>query len=231
VRQRAVDYLREHAGTMAAFHTNENISWSNYLGSMQSTSTFGDHLTLHAAACTYGVNVLILDATDESKCLAISCCTDSSAYDHTHTNAADLLASELQIVLLGYYNEDKGAHYVSLASESKQCLHDTAARVLASPPGAASLSAVHGTHNVEPNEVAEQQAKLNDILAASDSPTTAQDQMSVDTPFGVKINSWREWKRSRPWLSCQKGKVFCTACQNMLGKTVVFVDSAETRED
>jgi len=243
VRQRAVDYLRDNADTFAGFHTNDSISWTAYLNSMKDTSTFGDHLTLQAAACAYSVNVFILDAADEGRCLAISSSIDDRAEDR---NAAELLSGTVQIVLLGYYNEDKGAHYVSLTPTSEQCVRDTAMRVFARQPATTAPVTTEGTQNLEPNNydinskvcqvntgVAKQQAELTNITAdvAND---TAQAQVSSDsasTPFGVKQNSWRDWKRSRPWLSCKDGKVFCTACQNMLGKTLVFLDVAETRED
>lgn len=38
-----------------------------------------------AAACTYGINVFLLDAADERKCLVISSCTEGSQEVQTHT--------------------------------------------------------------------------------------------------------------------------------------------------
>ena len=196
---------------------------------MKDSSTYGDHLTLQAAACAYGVNVFVVDATDESKCLAISNSTGAEGsvdeQTHTHRNATELLASQTQIVLIGYYNEDNGAHYVSLKFESKECLHSIAKRVFANRLPAAVDSELENTMETiaaDPPEV---------IQDAQDPAQADEATVSNETPFGMKLCSWQEWKRSRPWLSCERGRVFCTVCRNMVGKTVVFVDSNEMWED
>lgn len=65
-------------------------------------------------------------------------------------------------MLLGFYSEDKGAHYVTLTSKSKQCLHDTAVRVLASPLPVATLSTViNGIHNLEPDDINSSMCQAN----------------------------------------------------------------------
>ena len=149
------------------------------------------------------------------------------------------------MVLLGYYNEDKGAHYVSLSSESKECLYSTAKNVFASPlPADDPPAVIQVVQDLDPNDtnsircqqttdIRREQAKSAESTAKSttqtkDPPVTNNNET---TPFGVKPNSWQQWKRSRLWLSCDNGWVFCNACQNMLGKTVVFMNSNETRED
>jgi len=170
-----------------------------------------------------------VNATDESKCLAISNSTGTEGgvdeQTHTHRNATELLASQTQIVLIGYYNEDNGAHYVSLTPESKECLHSTAKHVFANALPAAVGSGLENTMETiaaDPPEV---------IQDAQDPAQAEEPAVLNETPFGVKLCSWQEWKRSRPWLSCERGRVFCAVCRNMVGKTVVFLDSKETRED
>ena len=66
-----------------------------------------------------------LDATGNAiRCSAISGSGERSVKEQTHKSTAELLSGDVPALLLGYYNEDIGAHYVSLKPVSTQCLHD-----------------------------------------------------------------------------------------------------------
>lgn len=134
---------------------------------------------------------------------------------------------------------------MSLSAESKECLYTTAKRVFSSLLPAADPPAIFQVaQNLDPNDtsstvfqqtidIRREQAKsaesiVNSTAHAKDHPVTKNNE---SIPIGVKPKSWHEWKRSRSWLSCDSGWVFSTACQNMHGKTVVFMNSNETRDD
>jgi len=131
VRQQVVNYMRNNASKFEQFHIANELCWTDYLHKMTDTSTFGDNLTLQAAAFVYRVTFVICDAADEGRSLCIS---DQIDHQPTDGYITELLSGKCQIKLLGYYGEDHGAHYVSLAANTEDFLHDTVKRLFASRP-------------------------------------------------------------------------------------------------
>jgi len=91
---------------------------------MTDTSTFGDHITIQAAAYVYEVTFVICDAADEGRCLCISDQIDDQPTDD-YIKQLLSVSGKPRIKLLGYYGEDHGAHYVSLKANTDYFLHDT----------------------------------------------------------------------------------------------------------
>jgi hypothetical protein len=102
VRQQVINYMTEFAENF--IHFNCADKWDVYVENMKKLVTYGDHLTLHAACCVYNMIFLVLDATNESRCVILS------KKDKNELKALDINCSSI----LGYYPEDNGAHYISI---------------------------------------------------------------------------------------------------------------------
>jgi len=75
--------------------------------------------------------IVICDAADEGRSLCISDQIDDQPTDEYIT---ELLSGKCRIKLLGYYGEDHGAHYVSLAANTEDFLHEAVKRLFAIRP-------------------------------------------------------------------------------------------------
>lgn len=128
IRQDVVNFMEINSDNYSAFH--DMASWSNYVAHMRRTNTYGDHLTLHAASRLYKVKIIVLYSTCERKCILVSG-MDSNSMDNVNVNkgsdiannnAKEVKTDSDQILVLGYYPEGEGEHYVSLKPKSVEYL-------------------------------------------------------------------------------------------------------------
>ena len=231
VRERVVKYMDEFEAEFISFHSDNKITWRDYLNTMKITTTFGDHLTLHAACRVFGVRFLVLDVTDESHNLIVS------AHKSHELNDTDSSSTETNndICLLGYYPENKGSHYVSLQASMNDSLRALEMQInkriqskSVSVPSvtAQSTSTTTVTSTVQPTVSTTQPNTTN-----STPPTSTVTSTTLSTPKGVKQTSWQEWTKSRPWLCTEAGKVFCEPCRSMTGKNFPVLNASESREE
>lgn len=107
MREEIVTYLQNHPVDHEGFPLSEQLvdtefaSWEEYLQYMKRKSTFGDQLTLFAAANLYNINIQITSTLG------------AGAQHVFHPSLSVPLAS----VYLGHFAENHGEHYVSLMPE------------------------------------------------------------------------------------------------------------------
>lgn len=102
LRDEIVEYLEsnplDHDGFPLLELVPECETWGDYLLYMMQNQTFGDQLTLYAAANLYNVNVRVISS------LGVGA-------DHTFSLSSSI---PLTTVYLGHFAENHGEHYVSL---------------------------------------------------------------------------------------------------------------------
>lgn len=201
VWEEVVNYLDKFPHKFTQF--NADISWDDYVNKMKLTTTFGDHLTLYAACCLYDVAFLVLDTMDESRCVLVSAKED----DEIELGALSLLDEYNMLCILGYYPEGKGAHYVSLEATSSNTLHAVVKQIL------------------------EARIKTAPIHKASSTNDPTSNIAIASIPTCVKLKSWLEWMKTRPWLVSENNTVFCTSCKLMAGKSFALMKGSDSRED
>ena len=102
LRQEAVGHIQDFPALYNDFIVGDS---AKYISDMTKESTYGDHLTLLAMSRLYNVQFLIASADGPEYAVLVS-------PDGTYSNQTFLLT-------LGYFPEDKGEHYVSIAIESR----------------------------------------------------------------------------------------------------------------
>jgi hypothetical protein len=88
--------------------------------------TFGDHLTLHAAACIYNVKFVVIDAHSSDKCSIVS---PDLKGGYREYSSMTFQSDTDKLLLLGYFPKPT-EHYVSLATTSSECLEKLLKTVL-----------------------------------------------------------------------------------------------------
>ena len=236
VRKNVVQYMEKFPTKFQNFHCGS--AWIDYLTEMKKTTTFGDHLTLYAASFVFDVNFLVLDATDKNKCLLLS----------TGNNDEQQLEANLDtLCVLGYYPEGEGAHYVSLCATSMDSLFEIAklvGEVRRNETNRIENLPSYQVSDVRTKAIAEPIKSTENTDQCTEEPQIVVDQRKVCSqcsaedctgnkycaPNGVQLKSWQEWTKTRPWLISKLGKVYCSVCQKLAGRTIALRTS-ESRED
>ena len=102
LRQEAVGHIQDFPALYNDFIVGDS---AKYISDMTKERTYGDHLTLLAMSRLYNVQFLIASADGPEYAVLVS-------PDGTYSNQTFLLT-------LGYFPEDRGEHYVSIAIESR----------------------------------------------------------------------------------------------------------------
>lgn len=90
-------------------------TWDTYLKDMSKNRTFGDHITLQAAAKIFNVQILILSHLGRSSTVLIS----PKSRD---THRFDDIDHSLPLFLLGHAAEGHGEHYCCAQADDKETL-------------------------------------------------------------------------------------------------------------
>ena len=103
LRKEIVNYLYHNPNDLEGFPLElfAGQPWDEYLFSMVNAGTYGDHVTLHAAATIFNINIYI------SSSLGPDGATLISSPDHAFTT-----------IYLGHYAEENSEHYVCLEPDT-----------------------------------------------------------------------------------------------------------------
>jgi len=208
IRDSVVTYMEKHPEIFEGFCGKNNTTWNEYILQMKSPDEYGDHLTLTACLKLYGVSIMILNASSKERSLLLR--SDEISSKET--------VNLEQTLILGYYPEGQGSHYVSLKADSEDVFRHMVGFIMEQRRDCTERS-----HLSEPPQTNE-----------SDNPAqagTVPDSCESETvPLGVKTRSWSDWKRSRPWLVCVEGRAFCSLCRGMHNHQFTAVHSVETKD-
>lgn len=102
LRLELTNWLR-HANVLEVTESVPDNDVSKYLLDMEIPSTFGDNVTLFAAARRFNVQIVVLSSAGQRYARVIS------------PDSTDKFNSCAQTILLGHYPEGAGEHYVCLA--------------------------------------------------------------------------------------------------------------------
>ena len=221
VRAAAINYLRGDVCLLldgTPFNYEQHIvsdqqTKDNYLTKMSRQGTFGDHITLVAIACVYGVEFVVLSTLGEKGTRMISP-NVNSCHDNT-----------LVTLLLGHIAEGQGTHYVGLMPTNNETLSSILEKYGSSSDPTPVLttavsptSAVTVSCTVEAHSGSEQSGLLpNDLGQKLDGPKQPVLPSFPKTTFGKQNRSFSpNYYADHPWLeySVQCDAVFCFACRH-----------------
>ena len=108
MREEIVSYLESHPNSPDGIPMElfAGIPWDQYLGLMARDGTYGDHLTLQAAADVFNIQIVIYSTLGTMATQTIS----------------PMNSSPTVTFYLGHFAEGAGEHYVCLADE---CRYET----------------------------------------------------------------------------------------------------------
>jgi len=207
LRSNVVSFLKTKpfAGDGSHMQNYIPLDWSVYLTAMSESHTYGDHLTLYAAAKLYGVQFLVTSSIGRSGTRIVS------------ANAADELRLDQPVLLLGHYAETGDSHslkehYVSLSwggatdlTEYIQSLQEDQRSQQQTErhedkPSAAGQEAVS-----EPVP----SCTVGDVSAAE-----TQNSSRLQWPDIWNATQIDHFTLANDWLFARNGYLGCTICQN-----------------
>ena len=197
---------------------------SKYTERMKQSGTFGDHVTLQAAAQRFNVHIFVLSSRGHSYARLITgISTDTGA---------------VPTILLGHTgvhgSEDLGGHYVILKPVGERNVSDIISSRLSRADQYNARSAEDALATCEEpvpcNSQAEDthhfceavpEAKLNEATIPADTyermcePNTTLATSATSYPKCLSLDQFLKKKSDYPWLLAEKGKLGCQHCRDV----------------
>jgi len=197
VRAAIVDFLNgnphtpDEATHLCNFVTNagNGNDWLSYLNTMKANHTFGDHITLYAAAKLFAVQFIVLSSVGVDATVFVS------------GKSVGECTSDDHVVFLGHFAETDSdlvkEHYVclSLSSNDKRDVIQFLLQKQGSRPASVTTTDV------------------TDKFAVSDS--VGPSAPLLDYPRVWSVEQWLRWTDKHPWLQCKNEMVGCSICSEI----------------